>query len=119
MEHVNKALELKPWAAALPLQLVIDKPAHKFSVNLRSLIRSNFIHWHGSPVAEIAKDLTHSELIEFVNNELNHPKVEGWRVYGGGSPSGYGLRVGEFNKPHLSDRELARLEIDFLKAGGL
>jgi hypothetical protein len=109
MEHVNRALEAKPFALGQPLQLVIDRPVHKYDVIVRTLIKDGYIHWHGAPLITIATDLTHSELIEFVNRELIHPSVEGWRVQGGGSPSRYGLLVRDFNKTHLSDRELARL----------
>jgi hypothetical protein len=123
MEHVNKALELKPWAAEqqLPLQLVIDKPVHKYSVSVRTLTSwgGERISWHGSPLKTIATDLTHSELVKLVNTELAHEQIEGWRVYGGGSPSYLGLRVGDFIKPHLTNRVLTRLAKSFVKVGAL
>jgi hypothetical protein len=120
-EHVNKALEAKPWAAELPLQLVIDKPVHKYTVSVRSLTSFGGarIDWHGSPLQTIAKGLTRQELIEFVNTELNHPQIEGWRVYGGGSPSRCGLRVGDFIKPHLTTRAIDRLAKGFNAGGAL
>lgn len=120
MEHVSKALKTKEWAAETPLQIVIDRPVHKYDVIVRSLTQDGNIHWHGSPLQTIAKNLTHSELLKFVNRELEHPQIKGWRVYGGGSPSAYGLRVGEFIKPHLSYRQLDLLAKAFkAKAGGL
>jgi hypothetical protein len=121
-EHVNKALELKPWALELPLQLVIDKPVHKYDVSVRTLtiFGGARIDWHGSPIKTIATDLTHSELIKFVNRELEHAQIEGWRVYGGGSPSYCGLRVGDFIKPHLTTRAIDRLAKGFkAKVGAL
>jgi hypothetical protein len=121
MENVNKALEAKPFALELPLQLVIDKPVHKYSVSVRTLTSFGGarIDWHGSPLLTIATGLSREELIEFVNAELNHPSVEGWRVYGGGSPAYCGLKVGDFIKPHLTTRALNRLAKSFVKVGAL
>jgi hypothetical protein len=120
MEHVNKALAAKPFALGQPLQLIIDKQVYKYDVIVRTLIKDGHIHWHGAPLITIATDLTHSELIEFVNRELIHPSVQGWRVQGGGSPSREGLLVRDFIKPHLSDRQLDRLAKGFkAKVGAL
>jgi hypothetical protein len=120
-EHVNKALEAKPFALELPLQLVIDKPVHKYTVSVRTLTAfgGERISWHGSPLQTIATGLTREELIKLVNSELEHPNVEGWRVYGGGSPSYCGLRVGDFIKPHLTNRVLTRLAKTFNAGGAL
>jgi hypothetical protein len=122
MEHVNKALEVKPFALELPLQLVIDKPVSKYSVSVRTLTSwgGARIDWHGSPLLKIATGLSREELIEFVNRELEHEQIEGWRVYGGSSPSRCGLRVGDFIKPHLTTRAIDRLAKGFkAKVGAL
>lgn len=121
MEHVNKALEVKPFALELPLQLVIDKPVSKYTVSVRTLTSFGGarISWHGSPLQTIATGLTREELIKLVNSELEHPNVEGWRVYGGGSPSYCGLKVSDFIKPHLTNRIITRLAKSFVKVGAL
>jgi hypothetical protein len=120
-EHVNKALETNQWALDRPLQLVIDRNHFTYSVTVRSLTSwgGDRISWHGSPLETLITDLTKTQVINFVNKELEHPQIEGWRVYGGGSPSYCGLRVGDFIKPHLTNRVLTRLAKSFVKAGGL
>jgi hypothetical protein len=123
MEHVNNALKIKQWAAEqqLPLQLVIDKPVHKYTVSVRTLTSFGGarIDWHGSPLLKIATGLSRQELIKLVNRELEHPNVEGWRVYGGSSPSRCGLKVGDFIKPHLTTRAIDRLAKAFVSGGTL
>ncbi len=111
MNNVIEALETNEWATQRPLQLVIDKTYLGFSVTVRSLTSwgGDRIHWHGSPLETLAGGLSKDEAIEFVNKELEHPQVLGFRMYGHYPPSRDGLKVRDFVKPHLSNRVIDRL----------
>jgi hypothetical protein len=121
MEHVYRALESNQWALDRPLQLVIDRNHYTYSVTARSLTSwgGDRISWHGSPLETLITDLTKTQVINFVNKELEHDQVLGFRMYGHYPPSRDGLKVSDFVKPHLSNRVIDRLAKDFAKAGGL